>query len=84
MVMKKNSLQQMGVTVEDVHDNKPEAADKMILSQIIKILLEEEKERNENPNKDTFTLVLISGDRDFCRPLAFLHARWYINIIYLK
>lgn len=60
----KGQLQEMNVIVEEISSIKPESADKFILTHLLKIALEE--------GQTPYTILLISGDRDFSRALALL------------
>ena len=50
----KRELMDSGVTLEEVPDPKPEAADKFILTQLLKIALDEKD--------STFAVILLSGN----------------------
>ena len=60
-------LQNLGVDFTEIVSRKPEAADKFILTQLLKISLMEKT----NP---TFSVILISGDSDFSRALCILNS----------
>jgi len=82
-LLHKRELQESGVSVEEVPDPKPEAADKFILTQLLKIALDEAGAN--------FAVILLSGifyliveldihlyhpgDRDFSRALSLLQTR---------
>ncbi|MFV2016721.1 MAG: NYN domain-containing protein, partial [Candidatus Heimdallarchaeota archaeon] len=68
----KSSLQSSGVHLIDVPSTHKDAADKMIISDLVIFAV-------DNPAPQT--LILISGDQDFAYPIAKLRLRGYRIIV---
>jgi hypothetical protein len=68
----KSSLQSSGVHLIDVPSTRKDAADKMMISDLVMFAV-------DNPAPQT--LILISGDQDFAYPVAKLRLRGYKIIV---
>ncbi|MHA2364342.1 MAG: NYN domain-containing protein [Candidatus Hodarchaeales archaeon] len=72
----KASLQSSGCHLIDVPIQRKDAADKMIISDLVMFAVD-----HPIQSDSTFTIILISGDQDFAYPLAKLRLRGYQIIL---